>query len=39
MQYIKQKNKDTFKDSMNKIDKSIEEIKRINKIICILDKK
>lgn len=38
MQYIKQ-NKDTFKESMEKIDKSIEAIKHLNKIISKLDKK
>jgi hypothetical protein len=38
MQYTKQ-NKDTFKESMEKIDKSIETIKYLNKIISKLDKK
>lgn len=38
MQYTKQ-NKDTFKKSMDKIDKAIENIKTLNEIIRKLDNK
>lgn len=38
MQFTEQ-NKDTFKESIDKIDRAIEEIKLLNKIIRNLDKK
>lgn len=38
MQFTEQ-NKDTFKESIEKIDRAIEKIKLLNKIIRNLDKK